>query len=153
MCSCWARVRADADRRVRSGCWNVEPACGVSLGILVMLPLVAVFCAALNVAVDRLVYKPLRNAPKLAPLVSAIGVSFVFQNVGLLWKGAADRHVPDLVSQRESAGRFAAAVHRQGSDVIVVVGRDHGRADRVREIHAAGQSRCGPPPRIRWPRN
>src|SRR3982750_1766194 len=36
---------------------------------LVACPL---FCATLNVTVDRVVYKPLRNAPKLAPLVSAI---------------------------------------------------------------------------------
>src|SRR5215813_12600719 len=52
---------------------------------LAVLPIVAVFCAALNLAVDRMIYKPLRNAPKLAPLVSAIGVSFVFQNIGQLW--------------------------------------------------------------------
>ena len=42
-------------------------------------------------------YKPLRRAPKLAPLVSAIGVSFVFQNIGLLWKGAADLRVPEII--------------------------------------------------------
>ena len=42
---------------------------------------------ALNWTIDRLVYKPLRNAPKLAPLVSAIGVSFIFMNIGLFWGG------------------------------------------------------------------
>src|SRR5437868_354250 len=47
----------------------------------------AAFCGALNVAVDQIVYRPLRHAPKLAPLVSAIGVSFVFMNVGQLWGG------------------------------------------------------------------
>src|SRR5438067_2160422 len=46
--------------------------------IALMLLAVPVFCAVLNVAVDRAVYRPLRTAPKLAPLVSAIGVSFVF---------------------------------------------------------------------------
>src|SRR6516165_6228098 len=49
------------------------------VGLLAILPIVAIFCAALNLAVDRIVYKPLRRAPKLAPLVSAIGVSFIFQ--------------------------------------------------------------------------
>ncbi len=39
----------------------------VALGIAAILPIVAVFCAGLNLAVDRLVYKPLRRAPKLAP--------------------------------------------------------------------------------------
>src|SRR5258708_13302198 len=63
-------------------------------GITLLLVVVPIFCAGLNWTVDRLVYKPLRNAPKLAPLVSAIGVSFVFQNIGLLWKGLADLRVP-----------------------------------------------------------
>jgi len=68
------------------------------LGILGMLFVCAVFCAGLNVTIDRAVYRPLRNAPKLAPLVSAIGVSFVLMNIGLLWIGAADRNFPQLVS-------------------------------------------------------
>ena len=68
------------------------------LGIAGLLLIVPLFCAALNVAVDWLVYRPLRNAPKLAPLVSAIGVSYVLMNVGLLWIGAADRSFPPLVS-------------------------------------------------------
>ncbi len=54
-------------------------------------------CGSLNVAVDRIVYKPLRNAPKLAPLVSAIGVSFIFMNIGLFWLGSADRSFPELL--------------------------------------------------------
>ncbi len=76
----------------------------IAIGILGILPLVAFFCAALNFAVDRIVYKPLRRAPKLAPLVSAIGVSFIFQNVGLLWKGPADLSVSDLISQENLLG-------------------------------------------------
>lgn len=46
------------------------------------------FGAVVNLSIDRLVYRPLRKAPKLAPLVSAIGVSFLLQNIGLIW-GAA----------------------------------------------------------------
>jgi branched-chain amino acid transport system permease protein len=62
------------------------------------------FCAALNVTVDRLVYRPLRNAPKLTPLVSAIGVSFVFMGIGQLWKGVADIDFPTLLSNRNLLG-------------------------------------------------
>ena len=80
----------------------------VALGIGLLLVVVPLFCAALNVAIDRAVYKPLRRAPKLAPLVSAIGVSFVLMNVGLLWGGAADRHFPDLVSRHNLLGADAA---------------------------------------------
>jgi branched-chain amino acid transport system permease protein len=52
-----------------------------------MLLLTPVFCAALNWSIDRVVYKPLRRAPKLAPLVSAIGVSFCLMNLGMFWNG------------------------------------------------------------------
>ena len=67
--------------------------------IAVLLLAVPAFCAVLNLSIDRLVYKPLRRAPKLAPLVSAIGVSFVLMNVGLLWGGPADRNFPALMPQ------------------------------------------------------
>ncbi len=65
--------------------------------VALMLVAAPLFCAGLNVAVDRTVYKPLRTAPKLAALVSAIGVSFVFMGVGLFWKGATDVTFPDLL--------------------------------------------------------
>src|SRR4030081_347756 len=38
-------------------------------------------CAALNVAIERVAYRRLRNAPRLAPLITAIGMSFVLQNL------------------------------------------------------------------------
>src|SRR5438093_2787219 len=44
----------------------------VGLVILTLIAACALFCAILNVSVDFIVYRPLRNAPKLAPLVSAI---------------------------------------------------------------------------------
>ena len=67
------------------------------VGVAVLVLACGLFCGGLNVAVDRLVYRPLRDAPKLAPLVSAIGVSFIFMNVGLFWLGPADRSFPDLL--------------------------------------------------------
>jgi branched-chain amino acid transport system permease protein len=44
-------------------------------------------CAVLGVVIERIAYRPLRNAPRLAPLISAIGVSLVLEDVGKLWKG------------------------------------------------------------------
>src|SRR5438105_3683856 len=79
------------------GLAGADPALAL-VGIVGLIAVVAVFCAALNMTVDYVVYRPLRSAPKLAPLVSAIGVSFIFMNVGLFWGGAADRNFPDLVS-------------------------------------------------------
>jgi branched-chain amino acid transport system permease protein len=66
--------------------------------ILLMLVVVPLACATLNMSVDQVIYKPLRNAPKLAPLVSAIGVSFIFMNIGLFWKGATPVKFPDLIA-------------------------------------------------------
>ena len=67
------------------------------LGVALLVVLCGLFCGGLNVVVDRIVYRPLRNAPKLAPLVSAIGVSFIFMNVGLFWLGPSDRSFPELL--------------------------------------------------------
>ena len=89
-------------------------------GIALVLVLVPIFCASLNFAVDRIVYRPLRNAPRLAPLVSAIGVSFVFMNVGLFWGGAADRNFPDLVSRHNLLGNSAVQFTLKDLMVIAV---------------------------------
>ena len=39
-------------------------------------------CGSLNVMIERVAYRPLRSAPKLAPLITAVGFSFILQNVG-----------------------------------------------------------------------
>ncbi len=93
---------------------------GVCGGIAVLLLLVPVFCAVLNLSIDRLVYKPLRRAPKLAPLVSAIGVSFVLMNVGLLWGGAADRDFPALLPQTNLLGADSG-LRFTGEDLMVIL--------------------------------
>src|ERR1043166_9548714 len=56
-----------------------------------------VVCGVLNVAIERIAYRRLRNAPRLAPLITAIGVSFVLVNIGLVWKGASQVNYPDLL--------------------------------------------------------
>jgi branched-chain amino acid transport system permease protein len=57
----------------------------------VVFVLAMAFCASINVAVDQLAYRRLRKAPKLAPLITAVGVSFIFQNIGILWNGSAPK--------------------------------------------------------------
>ena len=73
---------------------------GVVAGVLLLLVIVPLFCAAVNMAIDRVVYRPLRRAQRLAALVSAIGASFVLMNLGLLWIGAADTSFPELLPPR-----------------------------------------------------
>ena len=70
---------------------------GVIGGILVALVVAMLVCGVLNVMIERVGYRPLRNAPKLAPLITAVGFSFILQNVGLLWLGGSQVSVPDLI--------------------------------------------------------
>ena len=73
----------------------------IATALLLMILVTPLFCAALNVAVDRVFYKPLRNSPKLTVIVTAIGVSFVFMNIGSLWKGSSPVDFPDLIPNTE----------------------------------------------------
>jgi len=56
-----------------------------------------VIIAATNVTIERLAYRPLRKASRLAPLLTAVGVSFILQNIVQIWQGTGDRPVPQLV--------------------------------------------------------
>ncbi len=53
--------------------------------------------AALGAAVERIAYKPLRGSPKLAALITSIGVSFFLQNAVMLIYGSKEQSVPDIV--------------------------------------------------------
>src|SRR4028118_1101275 len=67
------------------GAFGVQDGASLAAGIpamLVALIVTTAICAGLNVLTERYAYRPLRNAPRLAPLISAIGVSFIFQNLG-----------------------------------------------------------------------
>jgi len=72
---------------------------GLILGLLVAMLVAMAVCGVLNVMIERVAYKPLRNAPRLAPLITAIGFSFILQNVGVLWLGSSPISVPDLINQ------------------------------------------------------
>jgi branched-chain amino acid transport system permease protein len=67
-------------------------------GVLLALFVSMVACGLLNVGIERVAYKPLRNAPRLAVLITAIGMSFILQNVGLVWKGPIQVPFPELIS-------------------------------------------------------
>jgi branched-chain amino acid transport system permease protein len=100
---------------------NPEASSAMIIGGLAVVSLsCAAFCASINLSIDRLIYRPLRTAPKLAPLVSAIGVSFILMNVGLFWGGAADRDFPELIPQRNLLGE-RAQLQFTLSDLMVIV--------------------------------
>jgi branched-chain amino acid transport system permease protein len=68
------------------------------LGVLIAMVVAMVACGLLGVGIERVAYKPLRNSPRLAVLITAIGMSFILQNVGLVWKGPAQVPFPELIS-------------------------------------------------------
>jgi branched-chain amino acid transport system permease protein len=64
--------------------------------ILATLAITIVLTAGLNMTIERIAYRPLRHAPKLAPLIAAIGMSFVLQNVGVILAGSNQRTIEDI---------------------------------------------------------
>jgi branched-chain amino acid transport system permease protein len=79
---------------------------GLVLGLIVTMLLAMVTCGSLNVMIERVAYRPLRNAPKLAPLITAVGFSFILQNVGLLWLGGSQQGVTDLLDSQNELFNF-----------------------------------------------
>ncbi|MGE0399199.1 MAG: branched-chain amino acid ABC transporter permease [Kofleriaceae bacterium] len=78
-------------------------------------------CAALGVAIETLAYRPLRRAPRLNVLITAIGVSLFLQNVGQLrfvW-GTQPQRMPPLIEDRSLVE--IAGVHIRLVDVTVVI--------------------------------
>lgn len=63
---------------------ETEPAYNL-MAVLLMFLTAPLVCAALNVTIERLAYRPLRNSPRLAALITAIGVSFMLEQIGLFW--------------------------------------------------------------------
>jgi len=64
------------------------------LSLILTAVLSALFCAMYGFTMEKVAYKPLRNAPRLSPLISAIGVSIFLQNYVMLTQGATDKVFP-----------------------------------------------------------
>ena len=89
------------------------------IGLTLILVLSMLVSGSLNVMIERVAYRPLRGAPKLAPLITAVGFSFILQNVGILWLGSSQRGIPDLIkSQHKLATLFGVTVHN--GDVLAI---------------------------------
>ena len=66
-------------------------------GLLLTFVVVMVAFAIFNATIERVAYKPLRHAPRLAPLITAIGMSFIVQNIALAFYGVDYRSVPNFI--------------------------------------------------------
>jgi branched-chain amino acid transport system permease protein len=67
----------------RFGITPEDSAVVIAVGVGATLLISMVFFALLNATIERVAYRPLRHAPRLAPLITAVGLSFIIQNVGL----------------------------------------------------------------------
>jgi branched-chain amino acid transport system permease protein len=65
----------------------------LAIGMLAAMPV----CMALGYLIERLAYRPLRNAPRLAPLITAIGVSFFLQVLAMIVWGRGYHTFPQLI--------------------------------------------------------
>jgi branched-chain amino acid transport system permease protein len=69
----------------------ISPNAAGWLVVALMFLIAMAACGGLGVVIERFAYRPLRNAPRIAPLISALGVSFFLQNSALLVFGASFR--------------------------------------------------------------
>jgi branched-chain amino acid transport system permease protein len=65
--------------------------------IAAMLAIAMAACGLINVTVERIAYRPLRNAPRLAPLITAIAASFILQNIAIATKGPNFVSIPAVL--------------------------------------------------------
>src|SRR6266849_3801254 len=93
----------------------------VPLLLAIMFVLAALLAGGLGVAIERFAYRPLRNAPRIAPLITAIGVSFFLENAALLLFGAQFRiyNTPDFISF--SSGIQIGSVSIDAVQIVVLV--------------------------------
>ena len=106
------------------GTLGLDPATAAPLlvvGLLLCLLITAVASGTLNLMIERVGYRPLRNAPRLAPLITAVGFSFILQNVGLLWLGGSPENVPDLIHSQSQLFEVAGISISNG-DALAIVG-------------------------------
>ena len=69
------------------------------LGLVLIMSMI--FGALFNMLIERFAYRKLRHAPKLAPLITAVGVSFILQFIGLKWVGSAPRNFTTVIPDRD----------------------------------------------------
>lgn len=95
-----------------TGTLNATDPGRIILGLLLALVVSILVGAGLNATIERIAYRRLRNSSRLASLISAIGVSFILENLGLIWAaqswlvpsfgttgGASQKVFPDMLGK------------------------------------------------------
>jgi branched-chain amino acid transport system permease protein len=99
----------------------IAPDLGAWIVVTLMFLAAMAGCGVLGVVIERFAYRPLRDAPRIAPLISALGVSFFLQNSALLLFGAAFRDYDsfDLIGVRT---RHVGNVYLATPQILTVIG-------------------------------
>jgi branched-chain amino acid transport system permease protein len=90
-------------------------------GMLATLAITMPGFALVNAVIERVAYKPLRHAPRLAALITAVGVSFILQNVGLALYGPSFHSVPDFIPRTNAIEIGGVAIQWNKLAVFAVV--------------------------------
>jgi branched-chain amino acid transport system permease protein len=86
--------------------------------VLVTIAGAMLLCGIVGVLIERLAYRRLRNAPRLAPLITAIGMSFILENLMQYWRGPSPIPFPDVVP---NPAFVAGSVTIQAKQILVVL--------------------------------
>jgi branched-chain amino acid transport system permease protein len=76
-------------------------------------------CVLLGVSIERVAYRPLRNAPKLAPLITAIGVSIILQNVAMMIWGRGYQRFPTILPNETFTFFYASLTPTKVAIVVI----------------------------------
>lgn len=90
-----------------------------NLGLIPALLFSMIFCAILGVIIERVAYKPLRKATRVAALITAIGVSFLLQYTVLLIMGPEVRAFPETIKNK-SYEFWGITINEQQITIFVV---------------------------------
>ncbi len=106
---------------VVTGVQSVAP--GLPGPVILVIGIIAaiLLCMALSMAIERIAYRPLRNAPRLAPLITAIGVSIILQTMAMIIFGRSYHVFPSLIPG-EPIDIAGAVITRTQLLILVVAG-------------------------------
>jgi len=93
----------------------------IIVGLLVTLLITMPMFALINAGIERIAYKPLRNAPRLAPLITAVGMSFIVQNIALAIYGVDFESVPNFIPRTKAFDIGGVIIQWNKLAVFVIV--------------------------------
>jgi branched-chain amino acid transport system permease protein len=93
----------------------------VLIGLLGTLAVTIPLFAIVNATIERIAYKPLRNAPRLAPLITAVGMSFIVSNISLALYGVDFESVPNFIPRTDAITIGGVAIQWNKVGILAIV--------------------------------